>query len=292
MPMTTELSFDLPTSFSVEARESAEHRLFAFDGSVLFSDEMTWSTGWAAIESIRKNMAPSLGENSFTLQELSEGLYALVDRLDFEFVKRWQSLLMPEMFTSETERAKTAAQRECSANWELIGPTGRLILTVRAISKMLHIPSFGGIDFRYFRAAAGVSALVLIDQACSQAADFFACKEINVPYGTARLISIGMDLQVHAAFLDKYEETSALTTAVAKDARRQIASKAGRLSKANFEEARQFVQSEWEKSANEYSNNRSEFARVYSRLVKQHFGLDVTDRTIRESWLKSYRSTS
>jgi hypothetical protein len=49
--------------------------------------------------------------------------------------------------------------------------------------------------------------------------------------------------------------------------------------------ARAFVESEWTKNRAGYSNNKSAFARDYSRRVKNELGTDVTEKTIREVWL-------
>ncbi len=51
-------------------------------------------------------------------------------------------------------------------------------------------------------------------------------------------------------------------------------------------EARKFIEAEWTKHQAGYQNNKSAFARDYSRLVKNTLGTDVTEKTIREIWLK------
>ena len=55
---------------------------------------------------------------------------------------------------------------------------------------------------------------------------------------------------------------------------------------------REFTQSQWQLHRDEYAGNKSEFARIYSRRLKQEFGLNVTDRTIREVWLSDSQSAS
>lgn len=56
-------------------------------------------------------------------------------------------------------------------------------------------------------------------------------------------------------------------------------------------EAREWILAEWAKYRTE-SNNKSEFARIYARRVKQERGLEVTEKTIREVWLRDPPITS
>jgi hypothetical protein len=51
----------------------------------------------------------------------------------------------------------------------------------------------------------------------------------------------------------------------------------------------EYVQAEWAAhgaSESGYNNNKSDFARVYAKLVADKFGVLVKERTIREGWLK------
>ena len=48
-----------------------------------------------------------------------------------------------------------------------------------------------------------------------------------------------------------------------------------------------FLKAEWAKHRLAYQGNKSEFARVYSRLVLNEHGVKVTDKQIREVWLKN-----
>ena len=54
---------------------------------------------------------------------------------------------------------------------------------------------------------------------------------------------------------------------------------------AGSNKAKAFVQSEWATHQQAYQNNKSAFARDYSRRVKNELGTDVTEKTIREVWL-------
>ena len=51
--------------------------------------------------------------------------------------------------------------------------------------------------------------------------------------------------------------------------------------------AMDFVKAEWAKHRLAYQGNKSEFARVYSRRVLNEHGVKVTDKQIREVWLKN-----
>jgi len=50
--------------------------------------------------------------------------------------------------------------------------------------------------------------------------------------------------------------------------------------------AKDFVQREWRAHRADYSENKSEFARHYARRVQNEMGVRVTDKTIREVWLR------
>ena len=52
------------------------------------------------------------------------------------------------------------------------------------------------------------------------------------------------------------------------------------------EVARHFVTSEWDKHKTEYKQNKSAFARDYVRRVLREYEIQVTEKTIREVWLK------
>ncbi len=49
--------------------------------------------------------------------------------------------------------------------------------------------------------------------------------------------------------------------------------------------ARDFVRTEWAMHKQAYQNNKTAFARDYSRRVKNEMETDVTEKTIREVWL-------
>lgn len=61
---------------------------------------------------------------------------------------------------------------------------------------------------------------------------------------------------------------------------------------AVYAEPRAYIKNEWETHRSNYDNNKSEFARSYASLLANRFKdqrgdpLKVTERTIRESWLK------
>lgn len=68
--------------------------------------------------------------------------------------------------------------------------------------------------------------------------------------------------------------------------RKATASSGGKARSEPYREPKQFVQDQWAKHRDAYENNKSDFARTYVRIVNQQFGIEVTERTVRESWLK------
>lgn len=56
-------------------------------------------------------------------------------------------------------------------------------------------------------------------------------------------------------------------------------------------DAKKFVRLEWRKYKDEYKNNKSEFSRIYVRRVKNEFGVEITEKQMREVWLADTPST-
>jgi hypothetical protein len=55
---------------------------------------------------------------------------------------------------------------------------------------------------------------------------------------------------------------------------------------AKTNEVKVWIQNKWNQHRDDYDNNKSKFARVYVKLALQQFGVTVTDKIIRERWLK------
>ncbi|WP_454903342.1 hypothetical protein [Variovorax gossypii] len=68
--------------------------------------------------------------------------------------------------------------------------------------------------------------------------------------------------------------------------RRDSAKKAVAARHASTRPAKQFVTAEWQEHRSEYANNKSAFARDYVRRIKNEFDLKVTEKQLREVWLK------
>lgn len=96
----------------------------------------------------------------------------------------------------------------------------------------------------------------------------------------------------------KYQQLKSDAEKLPSIARSKQASNAGLAKNKELRIAREYVCSEWSKNAGEYENNKSAFARDYVRFVKQRFKdskgdpLAVTERTIREEWLRGSRGAS
>lgn len=70
------------------------------------------------------------------------------------------------------------------------------------------------------------------------------------------------------------------------------ASKAALKRHAKKDAARNFVINEWQKNNSAYNGNKTAFTRDYVRRVLNEFGIQVTEKTMREVWLKNTLSTS
>lgn len=58
------------------------------------------------------------------------------------------------------------------------------------------------------------------------------------------------------------------------------------------EKARTFVQHEWATHRGAYNGNKSEFARIYVRRVANEFAVKISEKQMREIWLKDTRLAS
>lgn len=73
--------------------------------------------------------------------------------------------------------------------------------------------------------------------------------------------------------------------------RREQAKRGGLAKHSMSKKAREFVKSEWAQHRDVYKGNKSEFARIYAKRVRNEFAdskgepLGITERTIREVWL-------
>lgn len=60
---------------------------------------------------------------------------------------------------------------------------------------------------------------------------------------------------------------------------------------SNHAKAKKYVQDEWKALCEDYKNNKSDFARAYSKIVLNRFGVNITTRVITETWLKNNPNT-
>jgi len=58
------------------------------------------------------------------------------------------------------------------------------------------------------------------------------------------------------------------------------------LKNAPYKRAREFVRAEWELNRSSYANNKSAFARDYVRRVWNELNVSVTEKQMREVWLR------
>jgi hypothetical protein len=89
---------------------------------------------------------------------------------------------------------------------------------------------------------------------------------------------------------DFYRDVAQLLEKSVKHARQQAATKAARALHAPSNDAKKFVQDEWEKHAQAYDWNKSEFARHYVRRLLNERQVKVTEKQLRDVWLKDTRS--
>lgn len=58
-----------------------------------------------------------------------------------------------------------------------------------------------------------------------------------------------------------------------------------------YRKARAFVIAEWQKYKADYENNKSEFSRIYVKRVLNEYDAKISDKQMREVWLKDTPST-
>lgn len=73
---------------------------------------------------------------------------------------------------------------------------------------------------------------------------------------------------------------------------REVAKRGGEKKNLPHKDARAWVVSEWLTHHAAYGGNKSEFARSYSARLKRERGVQVSDKQIRDVWLRQYPSAS
>jgi hypothetical protein len=122
---------------------------------------------------------------------------------------------------------------------------------------------------------AAISVLALIDE-------IVLCNLCGDQEG---LLKCSMELEKCRAFLEAPTGLFLAMDIAVKKAASEKAKEGGFAKNALHRKAKIFVQSEWMKHKQSYQNNKSAFARDYTRRVKNEHGADVTEKTIREVWL-------
>lgn len=101
----------------------------------------------------------------------------------------------------------------------------------------------------------------------------FSVDLLNVIRGTSSNEAIEAAHQAQRAFAERVRKSNA--------------SEGGRAKNEKYYSGpRQWVRDEWQEGQDEFQSNKSKFSRAYVELVKMKFDVDVSDRTIREVWLK------
>ena len=157
--------------------------------------------------------------------------------------------------------------------------------------------------------AYAVLALMVI---CDAINNIQKLKVQNFPYNAKQVKELGIatieaiEICNKVEFfknLEQYqtEKKSEIRSTLKLEIERNQISRAKNAAKIRFEnnnEARKWVQSEWQFNKVGYDGNKSEFSRAYSLLVKQKFTnkngepLSITDKTIREIWLRDTPNAS
>jgi hypothetical protein len=68
-------------------------------------------------------------------------------------------------------------------------------------------------------------------------------------------------------------------------ARSTVARKGADVRHADANEAKSWVQQQWKDHGERFKHNKTEFARHYVPLVKEQYSVEVSEKTIRETWL-------
>lgn len=105
-------------------------------------------------------------------------------------------------------------------------------------------------------------------------------------FGGSGLASCVRDIEVLKNRLQVPRHLSDSIDDAFKHAGSHLARKGGRAKHEKSNAARGFVQAEWQLHSHAYVGNKSAFARDYVRRVKNEFAVTVTEKQMREVWLK------
>lgn len=143
------------------------------------------------------------------------------------------------------------------------------------------------------------------DEVCDIAAKYILKNTVNRRLSVARAQGMERDREIKARLQYRVQESSnhiqflkAKNGEIPAATRREQAKRGGLAKYSVARKAREFIQSEWVMHRAAYDNNKSEFARIYARLIFNEFRkangepLSVTVKQIRDVWLSDSQFAS
>lgn len=137
-----------------------------------------------------------------------------------------------------------------------------------------------------------------LGEVCDIAAKYIYLATVYKRVAVARGEKMQSDLSIKDRLRDRVSESQLRIDALREKnaliparVRREQAKRGGLAKHSMLKMAREFVKSEWAQNRDVYKGNKSEFARIYAKRVRNEFvdskgePLGITEKTIREVWL-------
>lgn len=272
--------FDLVKSFGPSSSPPAERRIISGrDREKLWLSNSTWQAGNEAVCYLLQSMTGSMegADRALTVMDLSTAypemhlqLEGLLDELFFpDMVRRLESQMFDTGYSVD----------EFQSLWSKYGFASKAIVFL---------------DFVAAAPREVEEALDDLPQKLSALAILETIDEcvLSSMSGGGRLEEYAIDVERLRSQLLRHRMPLRDLEYWKRLAMSERGAELAKRSHKKSNDAKDWVLSEWALHASEYRNIKSDFARVYSRLILDKFGATVKGRQIREVWLKGYPSAS
>ncbi len=274
-------AYDFVSSFEEAVSDGHPRRIVSTDGKEILSESI-WLAGLTAFEFLLQNVRESetqekpLEMNAEAMQKAFGQLWADTEKdLEAHFLPQFLELVDAGVVYNKSQPITKAHFLEI---WKHQSTDEHAMNFLRTFKDL---PIFQVIDEDvegYVGSIAALCILALIDDAAI--ASFLDDHET--------LTSCSTDIAECRSLM----ESGARVRSAVKTAMTAKAQAGGQAKYRKHNEAKAFVLVEWQAHRAAYANNKSAFSRDYTRRVIHEFGVQVTEKTIREVWLLDTPATS
>ena len=270
------ISYDLAASFDEGSIGREVGRVIDTHGKEVLIPSI-WSAGLRAYDELRNStLFAGDGEVAVTGKAMADDFEQVASEID-TFLNE---VFLPQLL--EDLRAGILAIEPVTLNatefmsmWGGLDVAERVELFLQCIGSALAAIRKAPEFVQFIKAFAAFATLARIDDA-----------RIAVGLGDFDEAMIcSTEIERFRASLEAPDRATANMDIAVKMALSDRASSGGKAKYEKHNQAREFVVREWSEHRIAYGGNKSEFARHYVRRVLNEFGLNITEKTVREVWL-------